>query len=224
MLVLRKTSDALDDGGRALGLIVDAPEGVRRRLGLQGVRLQKRLRSGGVVGDRGKRLIEFVRERTRHFAHRYEALRFFGVLDLRLKLLLHLTPFGDVGGDQHHGFSVVRPDDRLDAYVEPPVRHFVVKPFANRGLLLRFEYAQDAAAGVGRAPEKPYVGGVHEKDLPSVVVRHDGDGARKRLHDAREAVVCGLHAFVRALRFGHVVECADVAEHPSFDVKELRDA
>lgn len=73
-------------------------------------------------------------------------------------------------------------------------------------------------------PKSRTVGGVHEKDLPSVVVRHDGDGARERLHDAREAVVCGLHALVRALRFGDVVERPDVAEHPSFDVKELRDA
>ena len=70
-----KSADALNDAARALGLIFNAREALR--LALLRERSGGEHRGGGigVVGDGGKGLVELVRERTRHLAHRHEAVR-----------------------------------------------------------------------------------------------------------------------------------------------------
>ena len=71
--------------------------------------LEKTARGGGVVGDGGERLVQFVRDRRGHFPHQRHAIqmRHLFALDLQLKVGLLLRADIDRHADEFQKISVL---------------------------------------------------------------------------------------------------------------------
>ena len=75
-----EAADAAEDAGGALGLAGDLARGLAHRGFGQALVVGAAHQAVGVVGDRGQRLVEFVRERARELAQHREARQVFGLL------------------------------------------------------------------------------------------------------------------------------------------------
>ena len=119
LAALHEVADAVDDlagpFGLACGLLQRGHEVVLLdRLGLHAAD-----HAVAVVGDGRQRLVQLVRHRRRHLAHRHQPARDLRLLGLQRRLLLGTQPRGDVGGDQHLRQPAVGPLQVARAHVEP---------------------------------------------------------------------------------------------------------
>ena len=96
------------------------------------VALDARHHAVAVVGDRGQRLVQFVRHRRRHLAHRHQAARHLRLLGLARGQRFGVAARGDVGGDQHLRQPPVGPLQVARAHVEPLLQRDRRRPRANR--------------------------------------------------------------------------------------------
>ena len=74
---------------------------------------------GGVVLHRSQRLVEFVRERTCHFAHGDEVRRAFGGLGLHLHQVFDFLSVGDIRDGEHFRRAFARPGQHASCHRQP---------------------------------------------------------------------------------------------------------
>ena len=224
--LLHEGADAADDLPGALGLARGLAQrghqvGLVDRIGIDA-----RDHAVAVVGDGRQRLVQLVRHRRGHLAHRHQPAGDLRALGLQRGLLLGAQPRGDVGGDQHLRQAAVGPLQVARAHVEPLLQRCdedLARVRAGFGELLRRQAGQavDHVLGVGQvvaqssevAGEQRMAAGVGAEPQPVRAVGEQQFALRHRQHRHRrvqafqhggEALVRGRQLVADALGLGDV--------------------